>query len=265
MGKIVPQYPLESQTLESILIESSEGGGNFDDDPSGTGYNISAEEESRLLAIDVASSMREEANVQSAVPSSDASPLRDDYSDVIDVKTCAQVHVPLRQADSGPSVIRRSLSDAQLATCSHVNSPSKRKADNHQEITVAEDSSDDELLFSSTGPTTPRRRKRRRVHNYDDMFIKMLTPCDELRFMARDLHFKWISIDEAERKMRDIFERARTKMEFWRERNVDCSHRALIKTCGEESILQLVYASMSLPNEAGKTRNTTECVETTDC
>lgn len=260
-------FAMDSQALDAILIDNSEREVNEShsiDCGSSTGYDISAEEENRLLSMDVSSSVQEEANVQSTACSSGVNVLRDDSTRGIEVKTFAQVHVPLRQVVAGPSEIRRSFSDVQLATCSNVSSLScKRKADRNKDRTVEEDSSDDELLFTPI-PRAQPRRKRRRVN--DDMFIKMLTPCDELRFMARDLHFNWISIDEAEKKMRDIFDRARTEMEFWRKRNVDCSKRALIQTCGEESILQLVYTSMSLPaNESGKTRNAAECIENIDC
>jgi hypothetical protein len=128
----------------------------------------------------------------------------------------------------------------QVASCSNIVSTScKRKADIQVIIIDEQDSESDSEL-----PPPPSRPKRRRVEANDDLFIRPLTPCDELRFMARDLHFKWVSIDQAAKQMEEIFTQANTKLEFWRRRNIDCSHVALTQTVSQETVLQLVYSLM---------------------
>ena len=132
----------------------------------------------------------------------------------------------------------------QVASCSSsVSTSGKRKADIQHVILEDQDSDSDRSdVFSPPPPL--HCPKRRRVQLNDDLFIKPLTPCDELRFMARDLHFKWITIDEADKRMKDIFHRAKEMLEFWSKRQIECDYIALMATIRQETVLQLIYSLM---------------------
>ena len=132
----------------------------------------------------------------------------------------------------------------QVASCSsRVSTSGKRKADIQHVILEDQDSDSDRSdVFSPPPPL--HCPKRRRVQLNDDLFIRPLTPCDELRFMARDLHFKWITIDEAVKRMKDIFHRAKQMLEFWSKRQIECGYIALMATIRQETVLQLIYSLM---------------------
>lgn len=141
----------------------------------------------------------------------------------------------------------RSVGDLVSSYPCMPSSSCKRKAETHDvfsdEVIDLTDSVDDDIPPPPPPQRFPiflKRRKRRRIYN-DDLFIKRLTPCDELKFLARDVHFRWVSFAQAKERMENIFNRVDRRENFWSPTHHEYSYEALVKTCKEDSALQIIY------------------------